>query len=46
MLKRNIQRAEIKISEFIAEHNISFLAGDHLSEMIKECFPNSEIANT
>lgn len=44
VLKRSVQRAEIKIATFIAEHNISFLAADHLTEMIKECFPDSEIA--
>lgn len=28
----------------MAEHNISFLATDHLTEMLKVCFPDSNIA--
>ncbi|XP_011858405.1 PREDICTED: uncharacterized protein LOC105555964 [Vollenhovia emeryi] len=36
--------AEIKLCGFLAEHNISFRAIDHLSELIKTCFPDSKIA--
>lgn len=43
-LKLQVSRAEIKIASFVAEHNISFLATDHLTEMLKECFPDSNIA--
>ncbi|CAH1736808.1 unnamed protein product [Aphis gossypii] len=43
-LKTQIQRAEIKIAAFISEHNIAFLAADHLPGLLQECFPDSEIA--
>ncbi|KAE9522199.1 hypothetical protein AGLY_017459 [Aphis glycines] len=43
-LKTQIQRAEIKIAAFISEHNIAFLAADHLPVLLQECFPDSEIA--
>lgn len=43
-LKNQIQRAEIKISAFISEHNVAFLAADRLPGLLKECFPDSEIA--
>ncbi|CAK1591017.1 unnamed protein product [Parnassius mnemosyne] len=36
--------AEIKLAGFVAEHNISFLAMDHLSDVLKSCFPDSKIA--
>ena len=42
-LKSNIQRAEIKLSAFMAVHNIPFLAADHLPDLLKECFPDSRI---
>lgn len=42
-IKANIQRAEIKLSAFMAEHNIPFLAADHLPDLLKECFPDSKI---
>ncbi|KAF0688864.1 Uncharacterized protein FWK35_00037269, partial [Aphis craccivora] len=44
VLKTNVQRAEIKIAAFVAEHNLSFVATDHMTDMIKECFHDSEIA--
>jgi len=42
-LKFNVQRAEIKLSAFMAEHNIPFLAADDLPGLLKECFPDSKI---
>uniref|UniRef100_A0A2S2NB18 Uncharacterized protein n=1 Tax=Schizaphis graminum TaxID=13262 RepID=A0A2S2NB18_SCHGA len=42
-LKSNIQRAEIKLSGFIAEHNIPLCAADHLPDLLKKCFPDSKI---
>lgn len=36
--------AEIKLAGFFAEHNIPFLGADHLSDLLKEIFPDSEIA--
>lgn len=42
-LKQKIKSAEIKQTAFIAEHNIPFLAMDHLSELIKSLDPESEV---
>lgn len=39
-----VVEAEIKLVAFVAEHNISFLAMDHLTEVLKSCFPDSKIA--
>lgn len=36
--------AETKLAAYFAEHNIPFLGADHLSDLIKEIFPDSEIA--
>lgn len=36
--------AEIKITAFLAEHNISFNSADYLNNLIKSCFPDSKIA--
>lgn len=36
--------AEIKITAFLAEHNISLNSADHLNNLIKSCFPDSKIA--
>jgi len=42
-LKSHVQQAEIKLSAFIAKHNIPFPAADHLPELLKRCFPDSKI---
>jgi len=39
-----VKSAEIKLCGFLAEHNISFLSSDHLTEILKPCFPDSIIA--
>ncbi|XP_026819122.1 tektin-1-like [Rhopalosiphum maidis] len=39
-----MSKAEIKIATFISEHNIAFLAADHLPGLLQECFPDLEIA--
>lgn len=36
--------AEIKLAGYFAEHNIPFLGADHLSDLMKKIFPDSEIA--
>ncbi|CAH1114758.1 unnamed protein product [Psylliodes chrysocephalus] len=36
--------AEIKITGFLTEHNISFNSAEHLTSLIKSCFPDSKIA--
>jgi len=46
-IKKNdeaINRAELKICGFIAEHNILFNSMDHLTQVLKDAFPNSKIA--
>lgn len=42
-LTEKVKMAEIKIAAFVAEHNISFKTMDHFSDLIKSCFPDSEI---
>jgi len=42
-LIQKVKSAEIKLVAFIAEHNIPFLAMDHLSELIKNLDPDSEV---
>lgn len=39
----SVQQAEIKLAGYFAEHNIPFLASDHLTDLLKEIFPNSGI---
>lgn len=39
-LNSDVSKAEIKLSAFIAEHSISFMAMDHLSELLKDIFPD------
>lgn len=39
-----VRRAEIKFAAFVAEHYLSFLAIDHLTDLFKECFPDSKTA--
>lgn len=36
----HVSRAEIKISSFLAEHNIPFWVMDHLTPLVKDCFPD------
>lgn len=39
-----IKRAEILICGFLSEHNISFNTADHLTQILKKAFPDSDIA--
>lgn len=43
-LENKVKEAEIKLSALVAEHNLSFLLMNDLSEVLKECFPDSKIA--
>lgn len=38
-----VQRAEIKFSALLAEHNVAFQFIDHLEELMKNVFPDSKI---
>lgn len=39
-----VQRAEALFVQFLAEHNLSFRTGDHLTRLVKGMFPDSEVA--
>ena len=41
----NVLSAEIKMTQFIAVHNLPFQAADHLSDLFKSIFPDSAIAS-
>lgn len=40
---KSATRAEIKLCGFLAEHNLSFRLMDHLTPLLKDCFPDSKI---
>ena len=40
------RKAEIKFIGFLAEHNLPIAAADHLSALVKECFPDSKITQS
>lgn len=44
-IETQIKNAELKLTGFLTEHNISFRCADHLTDVLKECFPDSKIAN-
>lgn len=39
-----VQIAEVKLSGFLVEHNLSFRTMDHMTELLKDIFPDSKIA--
>ena len=39
------RKAEIKFTGFLAEHNLPIAAANHLSSLVKECFPDSKIGS-
>jgi len=43
-LNSDVSKEEIKLSGFIAEHNVSFIYGNGSSDLLKEIFPDSKIA--
>lgn len=43
-LEKQIKNAELKLTGFLTEHNISFRCADHLTEILSQCFPDSKIA--
>lgn len=42
--KVRVSIVQIELAAYIVEHNIAFLASDHLSDLMKEIFPDSKIA--
>lgn len=40
----SVIRAEALMTNFLIEHNIAFSAADHLSDIFKSMFPDSDIA--
>ena len=43
-LQDKITRAEVKIANFMVEHNVPFAVADHLSTLLCDIFPDSQIA--
>ncbi len=43
-LDEAVKNAEIKLVGFFGEHDAAFRGLDHLSDLVKECFPDSRIA--
>ena len=41
---KQVKRAEIKVASFSVEHNLPFNVMDHLSDLVTDIFPDSEIA--
>ncbi len=39
-----VTRAEVKIANFMVEHNVPFAVADHLSPLLRDVFPDSQIA--
>lgn len=39
-----VARAETLFANYVAEHNMPFLVADHFSDLVKEMFPDSQIA--
>ncbi|KAK2711105.1 hypothetical protein QYM36_012322 [Artemia franciscana] len=44
MLQKSVENAELKLSGFIAEHNLPFRVMEHLPGILKNVFPDSVIA--
>jgi hypothetical protein len=44
-VQEQVKIAEIKLATFVAEHNLPFAVMDHLSDLVKELFPDSTIAS-
>lgn len=40
----DVKVAEIKLTAFLAEHNVAFLATDHFADLLNSCFKDSAIA--
>ena len=45
-IERQVQYTEVKISGFLAEHNLSLATTDHLTHIVKDIFPDSKSAKS
>lgn len=43
-LQISIKKAEIRIAAYVVEHNLPFNAVEHVPQLLKNCFPDSKIA--
>ena len=43
-LDKQVLNAEVKVNNFLVQHNIAFLTADHPSSLFKNAFPDSKIA--
>ena len=43
-LSTNVLSAEVRLAQFVAEHNLAFAVPDHFSKLTKQLFPDSMIA--
>lgn len=43
VLDQQVKSAEIKLCAFLAEHNIALNVTDHLDDLLKSIFPDSQI---
>ncbi|XP_066947073.1 protein FAM200B-like [Macrobrachium rosenbergii] len=46
ILQNQIARAEIKLAGFLSEHNIAFNVTEHLTDLLKDIFPDSIIVQS
>lgn len=43
-ITKDAERAEIKLCAMLSEHNIPFLAMDHIVDVLKSSFPDSKVS--
>lgn len=43
VLDQQVKSAEIKLCAFLAEHNIALNVTDHLDDLLKSIFPDTQI---
>jgi len=43
-LSTNVLTADVKFAQFVAKHNLPFSVDDHFTKLVKQLFPDSDIA--